>query len=50
MVEPENIVVEHLRHIGGGSLESQYARMSSRLDRVDMRIERIERRLDLIDA
>ena len=66
MVEAENIVLEHLRHIRGaidggredireikqgvGNLENQYANMSNRLDRVDVRIERIERRLDLTDA
>jgi predicted nucleic acid-binding Zn-ribbon protein len=66
MAEPDNIVLEHLRHIRGaidgvrddiremkqriGSLENQYANISNRLDRMDMRIERIERRLDLTDA
>jgi archaellum component FlaC len=66
VVEPDNIILEHLRHIGGaidnmcddvgeikqcvGSLENQYANMSNRLDRMDFRIERIERRLDLTDA
>jgi hypothetical protein len=65
MAEAENIVLEHLRHIGGaiddvrddlrgmkqrlGTLENQYA-MSNQLDRMDIRIERIERRLDLADA
>jgi hypothetical protein len=63
MTEPDNIVLEHLRHIRGaidnirdhvreikqraGSLENQYANMSNRLDRTDFRIER---RLDLADA
>ena len=66
MTEQDNIVLEHLRHIGGaidgvredirevkqrvGSLEHQYVNMSNRLDRMDVRIERIERRLDLTDA
>jgi predicted nucleic acid-binding Zn-ribbon protein len=66
MVEPDNIILEHLRHIRGaidnmpddvreikqrvGSLENQYANMSNQLDRMDFRIERIERRLDLTDA
>jgi predicted nucleic acid-binding Zn-ribbon protein len=66
MTEPDNIVLEHLRHIRGaidnmrddvreikqraGSLENQYANMSNRLDRMDFRIERIERSLDLTDA
>jgi predicted nucleic acid-binding Zn-ribbon protein len=66
MTDPDNIVLEHLRHIGGaiddarddireikqrvGNLENQYANMSNRLDRMDVRIERIERRLDLTDA
>jgi predicted nucleic acid-binding Zn-ribbon protein len=66
MVEPDNIVLEHLRHIRGvvdgtrddireikqrvGALENQYANMSNRLDRMDFRLERIERRLDLAEA
>ena len=66
MAELDNIVLVHLRHIGGavydvrddiremrqriGNLEAQYASMSNRLDRMDLRIERIERRLDLQDA
>jgi predicted nucleic acid-binding Zn-ribbon protein len=66
MVEIDNIVLEHLRHIRGaiddvrddsretkqriGSLQNQCASISNRLDRMDMRIERIERRLDLTDA
>ena len=66
MAEPDNIVLEHLRHISCamdgvrddfceikqtvGSLENQYANMSNRLDRMDFGIERIERRLDLTDA
>jgi len=66
MAEPDNIVLEHLRHIRGaiddvpddiremkqriGNLATQYASMSNRLDRMDLRIERIERRLDLQDA
>jgi hypothetical protein len=63
MVEIDNIVLEHLRHIRGaiddvrddsremkqriGGLKNQYANIS---DRMDMRIERIERRFDLTDA
>ena len=66
MTEQDNIVLEHLRHIGGaidgvredireirqraGSLEHQYANKSNRLDRMDVRIERIQRRLELTDA
>jgi hypothetical protein len=66
MVEIDNIVLEHLRHIRGaiddvrddsremkqriGSLQNQYANTSNRLNRMNMRIERIERRLDLTDA
>ena len=66
MTEPDNIVLEHLRHIRGaiddvggdireikqraGNLENQYANVSNRLDRMDLRIGRIERRLDLTDA
>jgi archaellum component FlaC len=66
VAEPDNIVLEHLRHIRGaiddvrddiremkqgiGNLENQHANMSNRLDRMDVRIERIERRLDLTDA
>ena len=66
MTDTDNIVLEHLRYIGGtfddmrddireikqrvGNLENQYANMSNRLDRMDVRIERIERRLDLTDA
>ncbi len=66
MTEAENIVLEHLRHIrlavDGlrddmrdvkgrlGTLETQYAMLSNRLDRLDARIERIERRLELVDV
>ena len=66
MTDTDNIVLEHLRYIGGtfddmrddireikqrvGNLENQHASMSNRLDRMDVRIERIERRLDLTDA
>jgi hypothetical protein len=64
MTEPDNIVLEDLRHIRGttGNVRddireikqragsNQYANMSNRLDRMDVRIERIEHRLDLTDA
>lgn len=66
MVEPDNLVLEHLRHIRGsvdalrddmreikgglGTLESLCANMSNCLDRLDLRVERIEGRLDLADA
>ena len=66
MTDPDNIVLEHLRHIRGAiddvrddireiiqgarHLETYRATMSSRLDRMDLRIERIERRLALADA
>lgn len=66
MVEPDNLVLEHVRHIRDaavasgddmrevkgrlGTLESRCANMSNRLDRLDLRVERIERRLDLADA
>jgi archaellum component FlaC len=66
MVEPDNIILEHLHHIrgavedtrkdvreilqGSSGLQDQYANMSNRLDRMDFRIQRIERRLDLTDA
>ena len=65
MADPDNIVLEHLRHICGavdglrddmhelkqrvGNLENQYASVSNRLDRIDLRVERIERRLDLTE-
>jgi hypothetical protein len=57
VVEPDNIVLEHLPHIRGaidnmrdlreikqrvGNPENQYANMSNRLDRMDFHIERIE--------
>jgi archaellum component FlaC len=66
MTEAENLVLEHLRYmrtaldgvrddireIKGrlGTLESQYANISNRMDRLDGRIERIERRLQLTEA
>jgi predicted nuclease with TOPRIM domain len=66
MTEAESIVLEHLRHIRAavdglrddmrdvkgrlGTLESQYAILSNRLDRLDARVERIERRLELVDV
>ena len=66
MADADNIVLEHLRYIRGavdglrddmrevkgrlGIHESQYARLSNRLDRVDGRIERIEQRLSLAEA
>ena len=62
----ENPVLEHLSYIHGaidemredireikqrvGTLEHQYASISTRMDRMDTRIERIEKRLDLTDA
>jgi hypothetical protein len=36
--------------VGVGSLGSQYASLSNRLDRMDERVARIERRLDLASA
>jgi hypothetical protein len=64
--DPENIVLEHLRHIRRGVddlrddmqevkarlgiLENQYASLSNRLDRLDLRVSRIETRLELTDA
>ncbi len=66
MTETENFVLEHLHHIRGavdglrddmrevkgrlGTLESQYANLSNRMDRLDGRVERIERRLELTEA
>jgi predicted nuclease with TOPRIM domain len=66
MTETESLVLEHLRHIRGavdalrddmrdvkvrlGTLETQYASLSNRLDRLDGRVERIERRLDLAEV
>jgi predicted nuclease with TOPRIM domain len=66
MVENDNIVLEHLRHIRGavdglredmrevksrlGIIESQYASLSNRLDRMDSRVERIEKRLELAEV
>jgi hypothetical protein len=66
MVQPDDIILEHLLHIrraaedtrkdvreilqGTGGLQNQYANMSNRLDRMDFHIERIERRFDLTDA
>jgi predicted nucleic acid-binding Zn-ribbon protein len=66
MVEPDDIILEHLLHIrsvvedtrkdvreileGTSGLQNQYANISNRLDRVDLRIDRIEQRLDLTDA
>ena len=64
--EPNNLVLEHLRHIGGavdavrdvvreikprvGHLEHQYASLSSRMDRIDERLDKIEKGLNLADA
>jgi hypothetical protein len=64
--ESNNLVLEHLRHIGGavdavrvdvreiktpvGHLEHQYAFLSARMDRIDERLDKIERRLDIADA
>jgi hypothetical protein len=66
MTETESIVLEHLRHIRTavdslrddmhevkgrlGTLESQYASISNRVDRLDGRVERIERRLNLAEV
>lgn len=66
MTETESLVLEHLQHIRGavdalrddmrdvkvrlGTLETQYASLSNRLDRLDGRVERIERRLDLAEV
>ena len=33
-----------------GTLEQQYANLSTRIDRIDERLARVERRLDLIEA
>ncbi|MGH7248168.1 MAG: hypothetical protein ACREH9_08690 [Pseudomonadota bacterium] len=57
--EPERVVLQHLRSLGErvdtlherqlemvpriGSLETQMAGMSVRIDRIDMRLDRIER-------
>ena len=64
--EPDNIVLEHLRHIRGvvdglrednreiktrlGILEQQYASLSTRIDRIEGRLDRIEKRLELADV
>ena len=66
MTEIESMVLEHLRHIRGvvdglsddvrdikarlGTLETQYASLSNRMDRLDARVERIERRLSLAEV
>ncbi len=66
MTEAESIVIEHLRYMRGtldgvrddiremkghiGTLESQYANISNRMDRLDGRVERIERRLNLAEV
>ena len=66
MTEAESLVLEHLRHIRGavdglrddvrdikvrlGTLETQYASLSNRMDRLDGRVERIERRLNLAEV
>ena len=66
MVQPDDIILEHLLHIrravedtrkdvleilqGAVGLQNQYADVSKRLDRMDFRVERIEQRLDLTDA
>ncbi len=66
MTEAENIVLEHLRYMRNvldgvrddireikgriGTLESQYASISNRMDRLDGRVERIERRLNLAEV
>lgn len=62
----ENLVLEHLRAIRTtvdrladdmqevksrlGTLEMQYASISTRLDRMDERVSRIEKRLGLVDV
>ena len=59
----DNLVIEDLRAIRAtqdqhsekldlliqrvGTLESQYANLSVRVDRIDARLDRVERRLDL---
>jgi predicted nuclease with TOPRIM domain len=64
--ESENLVLEHLRHIGDavdalrddireiktrlGIIEQQYASLSNRIDRIEGRLDRIEKRLELADA
>jgi predicted nuclease with TOPRIM domain len=66
MTEAESLVLEHLRHIRSavdglrddvrdikgrlGTLETQYASLSNRMDRLDGRVERIERRLNLAEV
>ncbi len=66
MTEIENLVLEHLPHFRGvvdglsddvrdikgrlGTLETQYASLSNRMDRLDARVERIERRLNLAEV
>ena len=66
MTEAESIVLEHLRHIRTtvdglrddmrevkgrlGTLESQCASISNRVDRLDGRVERIEQRLNLVEV
>jgi archaellum component FlaC len=66
MTEAESIVIEHLRYMRGtldgvrddiremkgriGTLGSQYANISNRMDRLDGRVERIERRLNLAEV
>ncbi|MDB5525866.1 MAG: hypothetical protein JWM58_3629 [Rhizobium sp.] len=62
----DNIILEHLRAIRAsldnltqdmlevkgrlGTLEQQYANLSTRLDRIDLRVSRIEKRLNLVEA
>ena len=66
MVQPDDIILEHLLHIrravedtgkdvpeilqGAVGLQNPYGNMSKRLDRMDFRIAPIEQRLDLTDA
>ena len=66
MVEPDNVVLQHLRAIREqldtlnnrvleltqpmGSMEVQVANISVRIDRIDARLDRVETRLGLIEA
>jgi hypothetical protein len=66
MVEPDNVVLQHLRSIReqldtlndrvlelmqpAGNLEVLVANVSVRVDRIDARLDRVEGRLGLIEA